>query len=71
MTQTTDDGGIAAFYIIPTSKYNVSFTKAGYTISSMVLVPTEDEYIVYATNTTAPGAGTFFEQGVSELMAVS
>jgi PKD repeat protein len=67
MSQTTDTLGRATFYMVPTAKYNVSFTKAGYTIPSMILVPQDNDYIVYATGTEQ----AYYEHGVNELEAVN
>lgn len=67
MTQSTDSLGMATFYVIPTNKYNVTFTKAGYTIAPMILVPQDDNYIVTATSTESP----FYRNGEDELTAVN
>ena len=67
MNQTTDSLGRATFYMIPTGKYNVSFTKTGYTFLPMVLVPQDENYVVFATSTTEP----FYRDGVDELSSVN
>ena len=72
MYQTTDTFGKAVFYVLPTGKYNVSFTKTGYTFSPnpMILVPAEDDYEVWAVSIADPGHGTFYEHGYDELATV-
>jgi len=67
MNQTTDSLGTATFYIFPTAKYNVTFTKAGYTIPPMILVPRDDHYVIYATSADT----TYFRNGRDELSAVN
>jgi len=67
MYQTTDSLGRATFYVIPTAKYNITFTKVGYTISPMILVPQDDDYIVTATSATSP----FYRKGVDEISAIN
>jgi hypothetical protein len=67
MYQSTDSLGRATFYVIPTAKYNITFTKAGYTIPPMILVPQDDDYIVTATSATSP----FYRNGVDELSAIN
>lgn len=58
MTQTTDSQGNAEFLMIPTAKYTVNFTKSGYTIPDMVIIPTDTQYVIYATNNVSwYGAG--------------
>lgn len=48
LTALTDTMGVANFYAIPTTKYNCTFIKSGYTIPSMLIVPTEKRYVVFA-----------------------
>jgi hypothetical protein len=67
MNQTTDSLGRATFYMIPTGKYNITFTKTGYTITPMVLVPQDTDYIIFATSSSEP----YFREGVDELSAVN
>jgi PKD repeat protein len=67
LTQTTDSLGRATFYVIPTGKYNVTFTKTGYTFTPMILVPQDDDYIIYAVETTSG----FFKDGYDELETVN
>lgn len=52
LSQTTDSRGRVEFLIIPTAKYNISATLAGYTIPSQFIVPTEHEYTIVATQTS-------------------
>jgi PKD repeat protein len=67
MSQSTDSLGTATFYVFPTGKYNLTFTKSGYTIPSMILVPRDDHYIIYATGTEQ----SYYRNGVDELQAVN
>ena len=67
MYQSTDSLGRATFYVIPTAKYNITFTKVGYTIHPMILVPQDDDYIVTATSATSP----FYRSGVDEISAIN
>jgi len=67
MFQTTDTMGTATFYVFPTAKYNITFTKAGYTIPSMILVPQDDDYIIYATAAET----IYYRHGQDELAAVN
>lgn len=69
MSQTTDSFGVASFLMTSTVKYNISFTKAGYTIAPLLLVPTTSDYTQYATE-TGVGDPTYVH-GVNELQAVS
>jgi PKD repeat protein len=69
MSQTTDTFGVASFLMTSTVKYNISFTKAGYTIAPLLLVPTTSDYTQYATE-TGVGDPTYVH-GVNELQAVS
>jgi PKD repeat protein len=69
MAQNTDSFGTVSFLMVSTIKYNVTFTKAGYTIPSLLLVPTVSDYTQYAT---ATGAGDpVYTHGVNELQAVN
>jgi hypothetical protein len=69
MAQNTDSFGVTSFLMVSTVKYNVTFTKAGYTIPALLLVPTTTDYTQYAT---AIGAGDpTYVHGVNELQAVS
>jgi hypothetical protein len=65
--QTTDSYGTATFYVVPTEKYNVTFTKTGYTIPPMIVVPKEDDYYVWASSIES----TFYEHGYNELEQVN
>jgi hypothetical protein len=67
MYQSTDSLGRATFYVIPTAKYNITFTKVGYTIPPMILVPQDDDYIVTATSAISP----FYRSGVDEISAIN
>jgi PKD repeat protein len=67
MNQTTDSLGRATFYMIPTGKYNITFTKTGYTITPMVLVPQDTDYVIFATSTSE----LYYREGVDELAAVN
>lgn len=69
MAQNTDSFGVTSFLMVSTVKYNVTFTKAGYTIPTLLLVPTTTDYTQYAT---AIGEGSpIYVHGVNELQAVS
>lgn len=48
MSMSTDSEGAVTFYMVPTVKYNMTFTKAGYTITPRLLTPQDNTYIVYA-----------------------
>jgi hypothetical protein len=67
MYQISDDNGMATFYVLPTTQYNFTFTKAGYTFQPMVITPQDDDYIIWPTGTTSP----FYRNGVDELSAVN
>lgn len=67
MSQTTDSLGRATFYVIPTAKYNVTFTKTGYTFTPWVLVPQDDDYIKFADGT----ASSFFRDDYDELEMIN
>jgi PKD repeat protein len=65
--QTTDSYGMATFFIVNTQKYNVTFTKTGYTINPMIVVPQDDNYIVTAVSADSE----FYRHGEDELTAVN
>jgi PKD repeat protein len=67
MSEVSDDEGRVTFYTLPTTKYNITFTKAGYTFTPMVLVPQDDDYIIWPTSTTSE----FYRDGVDELSAIN
>jgi hypothetical protein len=51
MTATTDSQGEVTFLCLPTAKYNVTATKAGYTFTTLIVVPTLRSYPIVATIT--------------------
>lgn len=67
MNQTTDSLGTATFYMLPTGKYNITFTKPGYSFTPWILVPQDDDYIKFADGTES----SFYRNGVDELVAVN
>lgn len=67
--QSTDSFGTASFLVLSTTKYNVTFVKEGYTIPSLLVVPTVSDYWQYAT---ATGEGDpNYEHGMNELEAIA
>jgi hypothetical protein len=67
MHQISDDTGMSTFYVLPTTKYSVTFTKAGYTFTPMLLTPQDGDYIIWPTGVTSP----FYRNGMDELSAVN
>lgn len=71
MSQTTDSNGGSTFFMIPTGKYNVTFTKAGYTIPPMIFTASrgqqDEDVIVWATT----AGSDFYRAGVDETSSVN
>lgn len=65
MIQSTDALGSSTFYMIPTVKYNLTFSKEGYTITPMLLVPQDDTYIIYASEPS------FYTDGSNKLSGIN
>ena len=72
MSQTTDRFGNAQMLMIPTVKYNVTLTKAGYTFSPsspMLMVPDAEDYTFWGINASTDAA--YFRHGEDELEAAN
>jgi hypothetical protein len=69
MSALTDDYGAVTFLMVPTVKYNMTFTLAGYTFSNLRLMPQDNEYIIYPEG--QPEAVFYPVAGMSELEAVN
>jgi len=53
---TTDSNGDISFLMIPSVKYNMTFTKIGETIANMLITPKDEYYLIYSTY-----SGDFYE----------
>jgi hypothetical protein len=69
MSALTDDYGAVTFLMVPTVKYNMTFTLAGYTFTNLRLMPQDNEYIIYPDG--QPEAVFYPVAGMSELEAVN
>jgi PKD repeat protein len=67
LTQFTDDTGISTFYVIPTTKYNVTFQKTGYTFNPAVMTLTMHDYYIFPTNVPNP----YYEHGYDQVSAIN
>lgn len=71
MTQTTDSEGTATFYMIPTGKYNVTFTKTGYDINPMIFTASTGDASEHVYVYSSAASELFYRNEVNELEAVN